>query len=78
MSSSKAAAGQFTDNSYWRDLPGYTLVDLYANFKVNKHLDIFANIDNLTDRNYGYAGSMNYDTLSGRGRTFSAGIQARF
>ena len=78
VSSSKAAAGQFTDNSYWRDLPGYTLVDLYANFKVNKHLDIFANIDNLTDRNYGYAGSMNYDTLSGRGRTFSAGIQARF
>lgn len=76
--SSKAAAGQFTGSSYWNDLPGYTLVDLYGNFKVNKHLDVFVNVENLSDRHYGYAGSMNYDALAGRGRTVSAGIQARF
>lgn len=78
LGKSKAAAGQFTGNSHWDDLPGYTLVDLYGNFKVNKHIDLFVNVENLSDRHYGYAGSQDYSSLAGRGRTVSAGIQARF
>lgn len=77
-SQSKAAKGQFTGDTYWKNLPGYTLVDIYGNYKVNKHLNIFFNIENLEDKKYGYAGSMTYESLSGRGRTFRAGIQARF
>ncbi|WDU48409.1 TonB-dependent receptor [Taylorella equigenitalis] len=77
-SSSKAAKGQFTDESYWKELPGYSLLDLYGDFKINKNIDIYFTIENLEDKKYGYAGSMTYESETGRGRTFKAGVQARF
>jgi iron complex outermembrane receptor protein len=34
------------------ELPGYTVVSLRTTYKINKQVELFANVQNLTDRRY--------------------------
>jgi hemoglobin/transferrin/lactoferrin receptor protein len=54
---------------------GYTLVDLFANYKVNDNIDIAFRVTNLFDKQYTPA-LTTYG--SGQGRTFYASTQFQF
>lgn len=62
-------------------IPGYTITDLTAAYKINKGLNIKAGINNLTDKRYftrragGYPGP---GALPGDGRTFFVSFGAKF
>lgn len=40
------------DGQYSQPIPGYTVLDLFANYRVNKQLDLRLNIGNVTDKDY--------------------------
>lgn len=69
------------------------IIDLYANYKVNKHLTLKAGVQNVMNRNYldalnaynsSTAEEYDYDTdtyrftNSARGRTYTLGAEVRF
>lgn len=55
--------------------PGYTLVDLFANYKVNENVDVAFKVTNLFDKTYTPALS----TIgTGQGRTFYLSTQFQF
>lgn len=64
----------------WVPTDSYTLVDLYGSYAVNDRAEIFFSVENAEDKVYGYAASSlgAYSALTGRGRTFIAGLTARF
>jgi vitamin B12 transporter len=54
-------------------LGGYTLVDLHAAYSINKHFEIYARVDNLTDKRYETV--YEYGTW---GRTAFAGARLKY
>ncbi len=56
----------------------YTLYNLYASYKFNKHATAFMNIENLTDVAYSPAVSGEMSEKTGRGRTFMVGLTTQF
>ncbi|MFN4234896.1 MAG: TonB-dependent receptor family protein [Bacteroidia bacterium] len=62
-------------------IDGYTIMDATAAFSINKHIDIRAGVNNLTDEKYatrragGYPGP---GLIPGNGRTYFAGIGVKF
>jgi Fe(3+) dicitrate transport protein len=62
-------------------IDGYTVMDATAAFSINKHIDLRAGVNNLTDERYatrragGYPGP---GLVPGNGRTFFAGIGIKF
>ncbi|WP_176670388.1 TonB-dependent receptor domain-containing protein [Mannheimia granulomatis] len=81
-------------NILHEELPNIpVIIDLYANYKVNKHLTLKAGVQNLMNRNYldalnayNSSPSEDYDydtntyrfTNSARGRTYTLGAEVRF
>lgn len=60
-----------------RDRPGYTQLHWYADYAFDKHLSLFAGVENLTDKRLANDDA----TLYGRadeGRRYFAGLTARF
>ncbi|MFB2595384.1 TonB-dependent receptor domain-containing protein [Paracoccus sp. p4-l81] len=58
-----------------------TLIDLYADWQVNDALHVYANVENLTDRQYQTANAAFTEatgSLGGRGRTISIGGALKF
>lgn len=51
-----SAAGFDAQGRYSQPIPDYTVVDLFANYRFNKHLDMRLNIGNVTDKEYYLAG----------------------
>ena len=45
------AAGQYTS-----PIPAYTVLDLFANYRINKNMDVRLNVGNVTDKDYYLAG----------------------
>ncbi len=72
----KEASGMGT----WARTESYTLVDLYGSYAVNDRIEAFFSVENVEDKQYGYAGSGygGYSAQTGRGRTLVAGVTARF
>lgn len=64
----------------WTPTDSYTLVDLYGSYAVNERAEVFFSVENVEDKIYGYAASSlgAHTALTGRGRTFIAGLTARF
>ncbi|MEN0099097.1 MAG: TonB-dependent receptor [Brucella pseudogrignonensis] len=56
----------------------YTLYNLYASYKFNKHATAFMNVENLTDVAYSPAVSGEMADKTGRGRTFMVGLTTQF
>lgn len=81
-------------NIVHEELPNIpVIIDLYANYKVNKHLTLKAGVQNVMNRNYldalnayNSSTSEDYDydtdtyrfTNSARGRTYTVGAEVRF
>lgn len=51
-----AAGYSTTTGEYSQPIPAYTVVDLFANYRFNKNLDLRLNIGNVTDKDYYLAG----------------------
>jgi len=67
------------DNSAFDNvqIPGHFRVDMHGQYKVNKNVDVFANIQNVGDSKYRTAyGSGSY-YING-GRLASAGVTFRY
>ncbi|WP_460273487.1 TonB-dependent receptor domain-containing protein [Celeribacter sp. ULVN23_4] len=68
------------------DLDSYTLFDLYGSWQVSDGLELYASVENLTDKFYREAGTglatsgegMFTDGIGGRGRTIEVGMTYRF
>lgn len=73
------------DNANTLYAPGYTLVDLRADYQINGHLTVFGEVTNLLDQTWA-ASTLVVDRaradqavyLPGDGRAFYAGITSRF
>lgn len=62
-------------------IPAHTLLDLYASWQVSANFDLYANIENLTDRFYLSPNAVFAEAesnLGGRGRTITLGGSLRF
>ncbi len=71
---------QFDFPPVWATTPDYTLIDAYGSFALNDRAEIFFTVENAEDKRYGYAASSlgGFEAQTGRGRTFVAGLSARF
>jgi catecholate siderophore receptor len=47
-----AAAAVLADGQYSQPIPDYTVLDLFATYRVNKDLDLRLNVGNVTDEDY--------------------------
>lgn len=78
---------QMSSASYY-STPSYTIFDLHAGYKINRHVSVTAGIDNLLDRKYwvwndvrGLADSDGYakiSALTAPGRNFNVGMKIDF
>lgn len=62
-------------------IPAHTLLDLYASWQVSANFDLYANIENVTDRFYLSPNAVFAEAesnLGGRGRTITLGGSLRF
>ncbi len=50
------AAGYTGTGEYSQPIPAYTVLDLFANYRFNKRLDLRVNVGNVTDKDYYLAG----------------------
>ena len=68
---------QFDDdqNTASRVLPGYAVLSLSASRRVSRNLELFAGVQNLTDREY-FVGTL--PTTIGTPRLFNGGVRVRF
>ena len=73
----QAAGDQFDDdqNTPSRVLPGYAVLSLSASRRVSRNLELFAGVQNLTDRQY-YVGTL--PTTLGTPRLVNGGVRVRF
>jgi len=71
---------QFGFPPTWATTPDYTLIDAYGSYALNDQVEIFFTVENAEDKPYGYAASSlgGFEAQTGRGRTFVAGLSARF
>ena len=51
-----SAAGFDDQGLYSQPIPSYTVLDLFANYRINKNMDVRVNIGNVTDKDYYLAG----------------------
>ena len=54
-------------------VPGYTVVNLDARFKVAKDIEIFGRVNNLFDREYANFGILGRNVFTGQNRSFDPG-----
>jgi catecholate siderophore receptor len=47
-----SAAGFNADGQYTQPVPSYTVLDLFASYRVNKNMDVRLNVGNVTDKDY--------------------------
>ena len=73
----QAVGAQFDDdqNLKSRVLPGYAVLSFTASRRVNRNLEVFAGVQNLTDREY-FVGTL--PTTIGTPRLFNGGLRVRF
>lgn len=71
VSITESTTGFFTGKT-----PGYTVVDLTANYAVDKNLSLFGSIKNITDENY--IASLRQGIYVGTGRSLYAGLRYKF
>ena len=73
----QAVGEQFDDdqNTPSRVLPGYAVLSLSASRRVSRNLELFAGVQNLTDREY-VVGTL--PTTIGTPRLFNGGVRVRF
>ena len=51
-----SAAGLDEFGQYSQPIPAYTVLDLFANYRINKSMDVRLNVGNVTDKDYYLAG----------------------
>ncbi|MFU2487959.1 TonB-dependent receptor [Thauera sp. WH-1] len=51
-----SAAGYNANGEYTQPIPSYTVLDLFANYRINKNMDVRLNVGNVTDKDYYLAG----------------------
>ncbi len=51
-----SAPGINAEGQYSQPIPSYAVIDLFANYRLNKHADVRLNIGNVADRDYYTAG----------------------
>lgn len=51
-----SAPGYTASGEYSQPIPSYTVFNLFASYRVNRHMDLRLNVGNLTDRDYYLAG----------------------
>lgn len=67
--------GAFYVDKVWGDtgntvyVPAYTRYDAMASYKLNKHVDVQLNVQNLTDKNYYDKAHRSHSAVQGAGRT---------
>ena len=47
-----SAAGFNADGQYTQPVPSYTVLDLFATYRVNRNMDVRVNVGNVTDKDY--------------------------
>lgn len=47
-----SAAGYNADGKYTQPVPSYTVLDLFATYRINKNMDVRVNVGNVTDKDY--------------------------
>ena len=70
--SSQYARGDDNNQDANGKVPGYSLVNLDANYQYTKQLSFFGRIDNLFDRDYETLGVLGENFFNGPGRSFNA------
>ncbi len=70
--SSQYARGDENNQDANGRIPGYTLVNLDANYRHTKQLSFFGRIDNLFDKEYETLGVLGENFFNGPGRSFDA------
>ncbi len=63
-------------NNKW--VPGYVREDLFGNYEINKHLDLQANIQNLSNKLYFQQAYQTHYAIPAAGRTAIFGINVKF
>ena len=51
-----SAAGFDDQGRYSQPIPSYTVLDLFATYRINKNMDVRLNVGNVTDKDYYVAG----------------------
>ena len=51
-----SAAGLDEFGQYSQPIPAYTVLDLFANYRIDKNMDVRLNVGNVTDKDYYLAG----------------------
>lgn len=51
-----SAAGYNALGQYSQPIPAYTVLDLFANYRINRNMDVRLNVGNVTDKDYYTAG----------------------
>ncbi len=59
------AAGAYVSGSGW--ISGYAVVNLYSTFRITKHAEIFARLNNLFDKQYATAGFLTSSSFNPNG-----------
>jgi iron complex outermembrane receptor protein len=57
-------------------IPGYTVVNLDTNYRVNDNWKLFAKVNNLFDRNYATFGLLGVNEFTGPGNTYTTNTAA--
>lgn len=47
-----SAPGYDAQGAYTQAVPAYTVLDLFANYRINKNMDVRVNVGNVTDKDY--------------------------
>jgi hemoglobin/transferrin/lactoferrin receptor protein len=69
----------FGGGAEFRRVPAYTLFDVYASFKANENMQVFATVKNVFNKSYTPADSYESDyQKTGKGTTAIAGLTLRF
>ncbi|TNM59533.1 TonB-dependent receptor [Aliirhizobium smilacinae] len=69
----------FGAGAEYRKLPSYTLFDIYASFKANGNMQVFATVKNVFNKSYTPADSYESSySNTGKGTTAIAGLTLRF
>lgn len=66
------------NNPYLADWPKYTLVDLYASYRLTDNLTVRGSVENLANRAYVVSYGESLSNTLGRGRTIQGGVEYKF
>jgi catecholate siderophore receptor len=63
-------------NNKW--VPGYVREDLFGNYEINKHFNLQANLQNLSDKQYFQQAYATHYAIPAAGRTAIFGLNVKF